>query len=160
MYQYFGPDKMSIIENSYVVVVGAGGVGSNVANMLIRSGVGRIRIIDFDRVSLSSLSRHAYAVREDVGTSKVLCMKKYIQSIMPHVQVEAIDEFVSPGNVGMLLPEGVSYVVDCIDNLDAKTALIATCVKRKVKLIVSGGAGMKNDTTRLQIRDISECKND
>lgn len=78
VYQYFGKVQMAVVEQSYVVVFGAGGVGSNVVNMLIRSGVGRIRIIDFDRVSLSSLSRHAYAVREDVGSSKVLCMKKYI----------------------------------------------------------------------------------
>lgn len=91
--QYFGPEKMLQIENAYVVVFGVGGVGSNVVNMLVRSGVGRIRIIDFDRVSLSSLSRHAYAVREDVGSSKVLCMKKYINKILPHIQVEAVEEF-------------------------------------------------------------------
>jgi tRNA A37 threonylcarbamoyladenosine dehydratase len=65
-----------------------GGVGSHVVNMLARSGVGKIKIIDFDRVTLSSLNRHSFAVREDVGTSKVLCIKKYINMILPHVQIE------------------------------------------------------------------------
>lgn len=90
---------MALVDKSFVVVFGVGGVGSNVANMLIRSGVGRICVIDFDRVSLSSLSRHAYAVREDVGSSKVLCMKKYIHKILPNVQVDTVDMFVTPQNV-------------------------------------------------------------
>ena len=68
VYQYFGEEKMATITNAYVVVLGVGGVGSNVVNMLVRSGVRRLRIVDFDRVSLSSLSRHAYATLEDVGT--------------------------------------------------------------------------------------------
>lgn len=160
VHQFFGEDKMGMILNSYVVVLGAGGVGSNVANMLVRSGVGRIRVVDFDRVSLSSLSRHAYATLEDVGTSKVQCMKKYINKILPDVQVEAIDEFVREDNLEGLVPLEAGYVIDCIDNIDSKTSLVSMCHHRKQRLIVSGGAGMKNDTTRMQLRDISECRND
>jgi tRNA A37 threonylcarbamoyladenosine dehydratase len=66
------------MENSFVIVFGVGGVGSHVVNMLARSGVQRIRIVDFDRVSLSSLNRHSFALRKDVGKSKVLCLKDYI----------------------------------------------------------------------------------
>jgi tRNA threonylcarbamoyladenosine dehydratase len=66
------------MENSYVMVLGVGGVGSHVVNMLARSGIKRIKIIDFDRVTLSSLNRHSCAVRKDVGTSKVQCIKKFI----------------------------------------------------------------------------------
>ena len=76
--KYFGEEKFQKLEDSYVVVFGVGGVGSHVVNMLARSGVGRIRIVDFDRVSLSSLNRHSCAVRKDVGTAKVHCLKNYI----------------------------------------------------------------------------------
>ena len=66
---------------------GVGGVGSHVVNMLARSGVKRIRIIDFDTVSLSSLNRHSFALREDVGTLKVDCLKKYVKKIFPHLEI-------------------------------------------------------------------------
>lgn len=75
------------MENSFVIVFGVGGVGSHVVNMLARSGVKKIRIIDFDTVSLSSLNRHSFAVREDVGTLKVDCLKKYISKIFPHIVI-------------------------------------------------------------------------
>jgi tRNA A37 threonylcarbamoyladenosine dehydratase len=78
------------MENSYVLVFGVGGVGSHVVNMLARSGVKRIRIVDFDRVSLSSLNRHCCAVRKDVGTSKVECLKNSINLILPHVTIETV----------------------------------------------------------------------
>jgi len=67
------------MEKSYVIIFGVGGVGSHVANMLARSGVQNIKIVDFDRVSLSSLNRHSFALRKDVGMSKVECLQKYIK---------------------------------------------------------------------------------
>lgn len=82
---------------------GVGGVGSHVVNMLVRSGVRRIRIVDFDTVSLSSLSRHSFALREDVGSLKVECMRKYIAKIFPHVLVECINVYATPKNIRLLL---------------------------------------------------------
>lgn len=70
-----------------MIVFGIGGVGSHVVNMLARSGVKRIRIIDFDTISMSSLNRHSFAVREDVGTSKVQCIAKYVSKIFPHINI-------------------------------------------------------------------------
>jgi len=78
------------MENSYVMVLGVGGVGSHVVNMLARSGIKRIKIVDFDRVTLSSLNRHSCAVRKDVGTSKVHCVKKFIAAILPHINIETV----------------------------------------------------------------------
>ena len=75
------------MQNSYVMVLGVGGVGSHVVNMLARSGVKKIKIVDFDRVSLSSLNRHSCAVRKDVGTAKVECLKNFINSILPHITI-------------------------------------------------------------------------
>jgi tRNA threonylcarbamoyladenosine dehydratase len=93
--KYFGEEKFSRMENSYVMVLGVGGVGSHVVNMLARSGVKRIKIVDFDRVSLSSLNRHSCAVRKDVGTSKVQCIKQYIGEILPHIQIEVVETYVT-----------------------------------------------------------------
>lgn len=89
--QYFGKEKLQRIKESRVIVFGLGGVGSHVVNMLVRTGVQHLKIVDFDRVSLSSLSRHAYAVREDVGTPKTECMKKYIHKIFPKTVVETVE---------------------------------------------------------------------
>lgn len=128
--------------------------------MLARSGVKRIKIVDFDRVSLSSLNRHSFAVREDVGSSKVECIKKYVNKIFQHVKIETVETYVTVENAKQLVDEKADYIIDCIDNLDAKVELIAVCKQKGVRLIVSGGAGMKNDPTKLQIRDISDCKYD
>ena len=128
--------------------------------MLMRSGVKHIKLIDFDRVSLSSLGRHAYALREDVGTPKTECMRKYIHKIFPHAYVETVEEYATKQNISRLLEGSFDYVIDCIDNIAAKTELAAVCVNRNLRLVVSGGAGMKNDATQLQIRDIADVRND
>lgn len=78
-------------------------MGSHVVNMLARSGVKRIRIVDFDRVSLSSLNRHSCAVRSDVGVSKVDCLKNYIGKILPHIQIETVEAYVTVENAAELL---------------------------------------------------------
>lgn len=103
-----------------MIVFGVGGVGSHVVNMLARSGVKRIRVVDFDRVSLSSLNRHSFAVREDVGTPKVECIKKYVNKIFPHICIETVETYVTVQNAKELVQDDADYIIDCIDNLDAK----------------------------------------
>lgn len=137
-----------------------GGVGSHVVNMLARSGIKRIQIVDFDRVSLSSLNRHSCAIRKDVGTSKVQCLKNSINQILPHISIEIIESYITVDNAKDILVGDIDYVVDCIDNLDAKVEVIRLCKERNIRMICSGGAGMKSDPTKLQIRDISDCKYD
>eukprot|EP01016_Furgasonia_blochmanni_P014419 TRINITY_DN1754_c0_g1_i5.p1 TRINITY_DN1754_c0_g1~~TRINITY_DN1754_c0_g1_i5.p1 ORF type:complete len:395 (-),score=44.79 TRINITY_DN1754_c0_g1_i5:28-1212(-) len=145
---------------SFVVIVGVGGVGSHVASALGRSGVGHLRVIDFDRVTLSSLNRHAFALREDVGISKVECIRNYLNRVVPHANVEICEEFLTQKNVERLLEGNPDYVVDCIDNIDAKVDLITYCHRNKIKVISCCGAGMKADPTQIQIRDISDSKYD
>lgn len=127
---------------------------------LARAGVKKIRIIDFDRITLSSLNRHAFATRNNVGISKVECCINYCKSIFPHIEIEAIEEALSFKNLERLLGDNPSYVIDCIDNIDSKTDLVEYCVKNYIKIIAACGAGMKADPTRLQIKDIADstCK--
>jgi FlaA1/EpsC-like NDP-sugar epimerase len=100
---FLGEEGTRKVRKSFVIVVGAGGVGSWAALMLMRSGVERIRIIDFDQVTLSSLNRHAVATLEDVGTPKVRCIKKHFQQIAPFVEVDDCIELLNADNVGDLL---------------------------------------------------------
>eukprot|EP01017_Pseudomicrothorax_dubius_P042786 TRINITY_DN7030_c0_g1_i1.p1 TRINITY_DN7030_c0_g1~~TRINITY_DN7030_c0_g1_i1.p1 ORF type:complete len:175 (+),score=45.97 TRINITY_DN7030_c0_g1_i1:248-772(+) len=154
--QFFGEESQGRVCAAFVIVVGVGGVGSHVAASLARSGVGHLRVIDFDRVTLSSLNRHAFALREDVGTSKVECIAKYVKKVVPHIELDTIESFLDKDNVNRLIDPRADYVIDCIDNIDAKVALLAYCYKNNIKVVSSCGAGMKADPTWLQIRDISD----
>lgn len=159
-YQFFGEEKQTKIRNSFVVVVGCGGVGSHAINAIVRSGVGKIRVVDFDMVTLSSLNRHAFGLRKDVGKSKVAVLEEYLKAINPQLEIEAIQELYSSKTADIVLAGNPDMVIDCIDDIDTKVNLIYQCVERKLPVVMSGGAGAKCDPTKLQIRDLSEtdCK--
>ncbi|KAI1300994.1 hypothetical protein EDD11_005893 [Mortierella claussenii] len=157
---FLGQEGVDKLRKSFVVIVGAGGVGSWAASMLIRSGVGKIRIIDFDQVSLSSLNRHATAVQADVGTPKVLAMKRAFRSVAPWVEVDARVELFQEENAEELLSGNPDYVIDAIDNINTKLALLKFCYDHKLPVMSSMGAGAKADPSRVQISDISETFED
>ncbi|OLY85445.1 tRNA threonylcarbamoyladenosine dehydratase [Smittium mucronatum] len=157
---FFGQENLEKIKSSFVIVVGAGGVGSWAALMLIRSGVQRIRLVDFDQVTLSSLNRHAVALRSDVGLSKVETMKNRFLDIVPHLKVDARVELISKDNQKELLSGNPDYVLDCIDNIDTKLDLLKYCYDNKIKVISAMGAGMKSDPSRVQISDIGNTFED
>jgi len=118
--------------------------------------VGKIRLIDFDQVSLSSLNRHATAIQADVGTPKVLAMKKAFKSLAPWVEVDARVELFQKESAEELLSGNPHYVVDAIDNINTKLALLKFCYDRNIPVMSSMGAGAKADPSRIQISDISE----
>jgi tRNA A37 threonylcarbamoyladenosine dehydratase len=150
-----------------VIVVGCGGVGSHCTAALARSGVSRIRLIDFDQVTLSSLNRHAVATLADVGTPKVSCIRRHLQQITPWVKFDLRNELFAPAAADALLGpwEGddkrrSDFIVDAIDNIDSKVSLLEYCYKNDLKVISSMGAGCKSDPTRLFIGDISSSTED
>ncbi|RCI07060.1 hypothetical protein CU098_013671 [Rhizopus stolonifer] len=157
---FLGKEGTRRLRDAFVIVVGAGGVGSWAALMLLRSGVKRIRVIDFDQVTLSSLNRHAVATLEDVGTPKVRCIKHHFEKIAPFVQVEDCIDLLSADNVDTLLGGHPDYVVDAIDNINTKIDLIQYCHDHQLPVISSMGAGAKADPSRIQIADISETFED
>lgn len=157
---FFGEENFYKIQNSFVIVVGIGGVGSHAANMLVRSGVQRIRIIDFDQVSLSSLNRHGVAVMEDVGKSKVEVTRSRLESVIPWAKIETITELFRAENAERLLSGSPDYVLDCIDDVNTKADLVSFCVKNNLKVLSSLGAGGKADPTRMRIAPLSDCIND
>lgn len=155
-------------QSSRVCVVGVGGVGSHTAVALARAGMGPLlRLIDFDQVTLSSLNRHACATLEDVGISKVECVRSYIQRICPHseyLQVEARAELMSAETAARLLdlPENQTWdlVVDAIDDVPTKAALVFFCVQHRIPVVSCMGAGGKADLTRLHISDLQSAAKD
>lgn len=161
-YAFLGEEGMEKLKQQYFVVVGAGGVGSWVVTMLVRSGCQRIRIIDFDQVSLSSLNRHSCAQLSDVGTPKVECLKQHLLKIAPWCQIEAINELWDKENAERLLFDAgePTMVVDCIDNIDTKVDLLEFAYKRKIEVISSMGASTKSDPTRINVGDLTTTEED
>ncbi|XP_017242800.2 tRNA threonylcarbamoyladenosine dehydratase 2 isoform X1 [Daucus carota subsp. sativus] len=158
--QFFGLNSQQKVTASYVVVIGLGGVGSHAASMLLRSGVGRLLLVDFDQVSLSSLNRHAVATREDVGTSKAQCLKKHFSSIFPESHVTAKVLLYDASSEEEILSGNPDFVLDCIDNIDTKVSLLAACVRRGVRVLSATGAGARADPTRIRVADLRESTND
>jgi tRNA A37 threonylcarbamoyladenosine dehydratase len=99
------------------------GVGSHAAHMLLRSGVGRLRLVDFDQVTLSSLNRHAVAVRADVGISKAACLERHFREILPEADIESLNIMFTEETVEEVLGGSPDFVFDAIDNIDTKVTL-------------------------------------
>jgi tRNA threonylcarbamoyladenosine dehydratase len=169
---YFGTEGMERLKQSMICIVGVGGVGSHTAHMIARSGVGYIRIIDFDQVSVSSLNRHACATLNDVGTSKVQCLTDFLRQICPDPQyltIDAVAEMYTAESGERLLqlpPDRSSshgkwdMVIDCIDDVKTKAALLAYCIQSKIPVVSCMGAGGKADPTRLHISDMRSAAKD
>ncbi|KAM7267781.1 hypothetical protein ACFE04_009947 [Oxalis oulophora] len=158
--QFFGLESQKKVCASYVVVIGLGGVGSHAASMLLRSGVGRLLLVDFDQVSVSSLNRHAVATRADVGISKAHCLQKHFSSIFPECQIEAKVLLYNDSTEEEILGCRPDFVLDCIDNIDTKVSLLAACVRRGLKVLSATGAGARADPTRIRVADLRESTND
>ena len=156
---FFGEGQKSI-SNAFVVVVGLGGVGSHCAHMIARSGVKRMRIIDFDQVTLSSLNRHAVANRSDVGTPKAIALRRHLLRIVPHCFIEACNCMYEESVGEKLLAGNPDFVADCIDDVNTKVALLHLCQKKGIRVISCMGAGAKADPTRLCIGDLTDATRD
>lgn len=162
---FLTPEGLEKLRGSFVVVVGCGGVGSHCASSLARSGVGRLRFVDFDQVTLSSLNRHAVATLADVGLSKVQCLKRRLMAITPWVGFDLCLEKMDGDSAPRLLgpwEDGrkPDFVVDAIDNIDTKVELLKYCYDNNIPVISSMGAGCKSDPTRIVVGDIGTSTDD
>ncbi len=149
------PAEMARLSHAHVLVAGLGGVGSYCAEALARAGIGKLTIIDHDVVGASNINRQLPALLSTVGQSKAELMAARIRDINPACELEVIREFLTPENVIDLVPADVDYVIDCIDSLNCKVALVATSVERGLRVASSMGAGNKLDPSRIRLADIS-----
>ncbi|MCC5851856.1 MAG: tRNA cyclic N6-threonylcarbamoyladenosine(37) synthase TcdA [Alkalimonas sp.] len=156
----YGRAALAHFQQAHVAVVGIGGVGSWAAEALVRSGIGRITLIDLDDICVSNTNRQLHTNSATIGRDKVEVMAERLQAIWPDCQVHAVSDFVSKDNLTELIPSELSYVVDAIDSVAAKVALIAHCKRHKIPVITTGGAGGQIDPTQIQIADLTQTTHD
>ncbi len=148
-------DEQAKLARAHVLVAGLGGVGSYCAEALARAGVGRLTIIDHDVVASSNINRQLPALLSTVGQPKAELMAARIRDINPDCRLVVLREFLVPETVADIVPADADFVIDCIDSLNCKVALVASSVQRGLKVASSMGAGNKLDPTRIKIADIS-----
>lgn len=151
-----GDEVMKRLFNTHVMVIGLGGVGSWAAESLARSGVGKLTIIDFDDICITNANRQLHALQGLVGRKKAEVMGERLRKINPQNTVNVIPEFYNAENSEMMLSHKPDYIVDAIDNLTAKTHLLATCRERGIKVITSGGSAAKMDPLRIKMADLAD----
>ncbi|HTH74071.1 MAG TPA: tRNA cyclic N6-threonylcarbamoyladenosine(37) synthase TcdA [Trinickia sp.] len=151
----YGQPALAAFERAHVAVIGIGGVGSWAAEALARSAVGKLTLIDLDNVAESNTNRQVHALDGNFGKAKVDAMAERIALIDRQCEVRRVEDFVDPDNFDALLGGGFDYVVDAIDSVRTKTALIAWCAARGQPLITVGGAGGQLDPTRIRIDDLA-----
>lgn len=151
----YGDAAFARFRAAHVCVIGVGGVGSWVVEALARSAIGKITMIDLDNLAESNVNRQIHALTETLGQAKVSALARRIAQINPYCVVTEIEDFVSADNLDELIgSRAYDFVVDAIDNVRAKTALIAYCREHGIKLITIGGAGGQVDPTKIEVRDL------
>jgi tRNA A37 threonylcarbamoyladenosine dehydratase len=151
-----GDEGIATLRDKHVFVAGLGGVGSYCTEALARAGIGRLTLMDHDVVAVSNINRQLPALLSTVGQSKAELMRARIADINPDCQVTLIRTFLGRENVHELVPKDVNYVIDCIDSMNCKVALVAYSMGQGLKVASSMGAGNKLDPSRIRVADISE----
>lgn len=156
----FGQQAYEHLSRLRICVVGIGGVGSWAVEALARTGVGHITMIDHDDVSTSNINRQLHALHSTVDRSKVEVMQERIRAINPHCDVAAEDDFLAEKNLETYLTRDFDGVIDAIDNIRFKAAMIAFCKRRKIHIVTTGGAGGRTDPLAVGVADLSRTWND
>lgn len=152
----FDSDGIERLQNAHVLIAGVGGVGGFVAEALARAGVGQLTIIDHDEVGASNLNRQIVALHSTLGNKKVDVMQRRIADINPACRVTTRAAFLRPEDMDELLTDSYDYVVDAIDSLNCKVALVATAVHKSLRVASSMGAGRRIDPSKISLSDISK----
>ncbi len=155
-----GDEGVARLGRATITVVGVGGVGSHAAEALVRSGVGRLILVDFDRICVTNVNRQVHALRGALGKSKVAVMAERLRLINPDAEiVERPMAYTERTSAQVLTPEP-DVIVDAIDNIAAKMHLIATCLRERVRIVSSMGAAARLDPTAVRIADLAHTKVD
>lgn len=152
-----GDDKLSKLESANVLVVGLGGVGAYAAEMVARAGVRRMTIADADTVNPTNINRQLVALHSTVGREKSEVLAERLRDINPKIELRIVSKYIKDELTDELLDsDKFDYVIDCIDTLSPKVALIIGTLQRGIPLVSSMGAGAKTDPTQMEIKDISK----
>ncbi len=149
-----GREAQARLHESSVIVFGIGGVGGHVVEVMARSGIGTVTLVDADTVELSNINRQIIALHSTVGRPKVEVAEQRIRDINPDCNVKTFQQFYLPENADSIDLTEYDYVIDCIDTVSAKVELIRRCDERKLPIISSMGAGNRMNPAMLKVTDI------
>lgn len=155
-----GDDAMERLFASHVMIVGLGGVGSFAAESVARSGVGRLTLVDFDRVCVTNTNRQLQAMKGSVGKQKAHVLAERLRLINPQAEVRPVPRFYDAGSAAAILADAPDFLVDAIDNVTAKCHLLATCRRLGIPVVSATGASGRMDPTAIHIADLSETRID
>lgn len=156
----YGDDLMQRLRHAHVCVIGIGGVGSWAVEALARTGIGRLTMIDGDTVSIGNMNRQIHTLDSSLGRSKVGMMQDRIAGINPECRVEAVARHIDDENLRDSIERGYDVVIDAIDSIRFKAAIIYCCRRNKVPVVTTGGAGGLSDPTRVDVADLARTWND
>lgn len=155
-----GDDVMTRLRKTHAMVIGLGGVGSWAAESLVRSGVGKVTVVDFDEICITNANRQLHAIQGFVGQKKAKVMAERLRKINPQAEIIDLPIFFNEENKDQIMNVQPDYVLDAIDNLTAKCFLLNYCRENKIKVITTGGSGAKLDPSRIKIVDLAETHTD
>jgi tRNA A37 threonylcarbamoyladenosine dehydratase len=155
-----GKEKIDLIKSKKVLLVGCGGVGGMCATSLVRSGISKITIIDYDKVEESNLNRQEVAYQSTLGRLKVDALKELLLDINPNVNIKTLNLFLDESNINELITDEYDYVIDCCDSVKTKEAIIKTSLEKNIKFISSMGTGNRLDPSMLEIIDVRKTEGD
>lgn len=154
-----GADNLEKLHRAKVTIVGLGAVGSFAGEALVRSGVGNVRLIDFDKVSETNINRCLLATQDSIGKYKVFVAKKRYEEINPKCNIEAYNEFISKENINLLLENAPNVIVDAIDSVNPKVNILEEISKTDIPIISSMGAALKTDPFSVHVSSIHNTIN-
>jgi tRNA A37 threonylcarbamoyladenosine dehydratase len=155
----YGARALARFRGAHVCVVGVGGVGSWIVEALARSAIGQLTLIDLDNVAESNINRQIQALTGTIGQAKIAALADRIAQINPFCVVNQVEDFVSADNLDQMLAAGrYDYVVDAIDSVKAKAAMIAHCRKHGMPMVIIGSAGGQTDPTQIAVRDLARTE--
>lgn len=155
-----GEENLAKIQSKTVLIVGLGGVGGYACESIVRSGVGKIIIVDKDVVDITNLNRQIIATQETIGKSKCEVIRERMLSINPKLEVKSYEMFVSTDNFDIIFEDKIDYVVDAIDTMSTKVALWKYCQEKGVKIISSLGMARRLDPSKICITKLAKTEND
>ncbi|HHH46628.1 MAG TPA: tRNA cyclic N6-threonylcarbamoyladenosine(37) synthase TcdA [Thiotrichales bacterium] len=155
-----GADAPALLAEMHVCVVGVGGVGSWALEALARTGIGELTFIDGDRICETNVNRQLHALTDTIGRPKVEVMAERVLGIHPECRIHPVQDYLTVRNLDALIGRGFDYVIDAIDSISFKAALVHYCRRRKLPVVMTGGAGGLTDPTRIGVADLTRTWND
>ncbi len=160
MQRLVGPEAMERLKRSHVMVIGAGGVGSWAAESVVRSGMGRVTVVDFDTVCIRNFNRQLQALEGNIGKPKAALLAERLRLINPEARVDSITTYFNDQTYGSIMKDRPDFVIDAIDHVTSKCFLIHYCRKERIPMIVSTGSGGRLDPTRVKVADLARTEVD